>query len=132
MVIHFTRKKRFTKNFEEMSKESQERVLKELKKWKKMGDMAIQHIKFRSPHLKADYGGIRHISLERIRIYFMICDECRTFGHDRKYGRCEKCPKEKDLIVLVDVEEFRKDETYANRDFSKDDVKDFNGGTYEV
>lgn len=122
-------KKRFSKNFEGMSKEGQERVLKELRKWK---DMGIDHVKFRSEHLKAPYGGIRKIGFGRIRIYFIICDECRMLGHDKKYGRCEKCPREKDLINLVDVVEFRKSRTYDNIDFFKDDIKDFVEGTYEV
>jgi len=129
MTIHFRQKKRFSENFEEMSKEGQERVLKELKKWKEMG---LDHIKHRSEHLKAQYGGIRKTSFGRYRIYFIICDECRIFGHDKKYGRCEKCPREKDLINLIDVKEFRKDDTYENLDFSKDDVKDFAESVYEV
>ena len=129
MSIHFRKKQRFSENFEGMSKEGQERVLKELRKWKEMG---IDHIKFRSPHLKAQYGGIRHISFGRFRIYFIICDECKMFGHDKKYGRCEKCPREKDLINLVDVVELRKDDTYENIDFFKDDVKDFDERKFDV
>jgi len=129
MTIHFRQKKRFSKNFEEISKEGKERVLKELRKWK---DMGIDHVKFRSPHLKAQYGGIRHISFGRFRIYFIICDECRMLGHDKKYGRCDKCPRETDLINLIDVVEFKRDDTYNNIDFSKNDVKDFIEGTYEV
>jgi mRNA-degrading endonuclease RelE of RelBE toxin-antitoxin system len=129
MVIHFRQKKRFSEDFEGLSKEGKERVLKELKKWKEMG---LDHIKHRSEHLKGQYGGIRKLSFGRFRIYFIICDECRMFGHDKTYGRCEKCPKEKDLINLVDVIELRKDDTYDNIDFFKNDVKEFVEGTYEA
>jgi hypothetical protein len=129
MAIHFRQKKRFTKDIEEMSREGKERVLKELRKWKEMG---IEHVKYRSEHLKAQYGGIRKTAFGRIRIYFIICDECRKLGHDKRFGRCEKCPREPDLINLVDVIEFRRDDTYENVDFSKDDVIDFANGTCEV
>jgi len=129
MTIHFRKKQRFSKNFENMSKEGQERILKELRKWKVMG---IDHIKRRSEHLKVQYGGIRKIAFGRFRIYFIICDECRIFGHDKKYGRCDKCPRETDLINLIDVVEFRKDDTYENIDFFKDDVKDFDERKFDV
>ncbi|MCX6821076.1 MAG: hypothetical protein NT016_03955 [Candidatus Aenigmarchaeota archaeon] len=129
MTIHFRQRKRFSKNFEGLSKEGKEILTKELRKWKIMG---IEHIKYRSKHLKGEYAGIRKISLGRMRLYFLICDECRKLGDDIKYGRCKKCPREPDLINLVDVIEFRREDTYDNLDFETEDVKDFTDGTYEV
>ena len=73
-------------------------------------------------YLKGEYAGIKKWKLSNIRIYLVICKECRRNKHDSVYGRCNDCERTDDIINLYDVT-IREDDTYDNLHFDDKECK---------
>lgn len=122
LPFRFHRSDKFQENFDNLPKQYQERVRKELRKIK---EFPIEHILHKAPFLKGEFAGIRKWrTADDIRIYFRVCKDCRNYNHDKQYKRCDNCERADDLIILVDVA-IRKDDTYDNLDFNDKESKKF-------
>lgn len=66
--------------------------------------------------LQYDFAGTRRERVGRFRIFFRICKECRSYGHDSKYGRCRKCLRQDNLVWLILGDECRDEYTYKDKE----------------
>ena len=78
----------------------------------------------RTSFLQWEFAGNRKLKFSKVRIVYRICKECRQLGHDKKYGRCDNCIRQDDVINLI-YGDLRGDDTYSKSETDREDAKIF-------